>query len=72
MVPSVEFPENLPVSGRREEIAKLIEKHQVVVLAGETGRVRPLSYRKSAWVGARCQRHDWPHPATADCGAHRG
>jgi len=36
-VPSITFPENLPVSGRREEIAELINKHQVVILAGETG-----------------------------------
>lgn len=38
MVPGeIEFPENLPVSGKREEIARLIRDHQVVVLAGETG-----------------------------------
>jgi ATP-dependent helicase HrpA len=36
-VPAVEFPENLPVSERRDEIAKLIEDHQVIILAGETG-----------------------------------
>lgn len=33
---TITFPD-LPVSGKREEIAALIEKHQVVVLAGETG-----------------------------------
>lgn len=31
------YPEGLPVSQRREEILKLIEKHQIVVIAGETG-----------------------------------
>ncbi|GAB3100238.1 ATP-dependent RNA helicase HrpA [Pseudomaricurvus hydrocarbonicus] len=36
-VPTIEFPEELPVSGRREEIAKLIQENQVVILAGETG-----------------------------------
>lgn len=36
-VPRIEFPDSLPVSGRREEIAKLIEDNQVVILAGETG-----------------------------------
>ncbi len=35
--PTVAFPENLPISERRTEIAELIDKHQVVVLAGETG-----------------------------------
>jgi len=33
---TIVFPD-LPVSARREEIAELINKHQVVVLAGETG-----------------------------------
>lgn len=33
---SINYPE-LPVSGRREEIAKAISEHQVVVIAGETG-----------------------------------
>src|SRR5690606_8965684 len=33
----IDFPEQLPVSGKRDEIAKLISEHQVVVLAGETG-----------------------------------
>jgi ATP-dependent helicase HrpA len=33
----LEFPENLPVSARREEIARTILENQVVILAGETG-----------------------------------
>tara|TARA_B100000446_G_scaffold115715_1_gene107915 strand:- start:8929 stop:10014 length:1086 start_codon:yes stop_codon:yes gene_type:complete len=36
-VPSISFPENLPISARRDEIAKLIDGNQVVILAGETG-----------------------------------
>lgn len=36
-VPEVEFPDNLPVSERRDEIAEVISRNQVVVLAGETG-----------------------------------
>jgi ATP-dependent helicase HrpA len=31
------YPEDLPVSARRQEIADLIATHQVVVIAGETG-----------------------------------
>ena len=31
------FPSELPVTGRREEIAELIARHQVVVICGETG-----------------------------------
>jgi ATP-dependent helicase HrpA len=34
---NIEFPEQLPVSGKRDEIAALIRDNQVVVLAGETG-----------------------------------
>ncbi|MCP8899030.1 ATP-dependent RNA helicase HrpA [Gilvimarinus xylanilyticus] len=34
---TIEFPENLPVCGKRDDIAALIRDHQVVVLAGETG-----------------------------------
>ena len=33
----IEYPEQLPVSEHREEIAALIREHQVVILAGETG-----------------------------------
>jgi ATP-dependent helicase HrpA len=36
-VPEVTFPEELPVSGRRDEIARAIADNQVIVLAGETG-----------------------------------
>lgn len=34
---SIHFPEELPITQRREEIARAIEEHQVVILAGETG-----------------------------------
>ncbi|WP_426393710.1 ATP-dependent RNA helicase HrpA [Ralstonia sp. R-29] len=36
-VPPITFPEALPVSGRRDEIAEAIAKHQVVIVSGETG-----------------------------------
>lgn len=36
-IPAITFPDSLPVSGRRDDIAELIAKHQVVILAGETG-----------------------------------
>jgi ATP-dependent helicase HrpA len=36
-VPALRYPEELPVVGRREEIAAAIRSHQVVVVAGETG-----------------------------------
>ncbi|MDV7098746.1 ATP-dependent RNA helicase HrpA [Gordonia amicalis] len=36
-VPVLRFPDELPVSAAREEIADAIRDHQVVVVAGETG-----------------------------------
>ncbi|WP_338927036.1 ATP-dependent RNA helicase HrpA (plasmid) [Mycetohabitans endofungorum] len=36
-VPPVTFPQALPVSGRRDEIAAAIAHHQVVIVSGETG-----------------------------------
>jgi len=37
LVPRIEYPPELPVSERRDEVAELIERHQVIVLCGETG-----------------------------------
>ncbi|RZS80027.1 ATP-dependent helicase HrpA [Motilibacter rhizosphaerae] len=36
-VPAVAYPEDLPVSQRREDILAAIAEHQVVIVAGETG-----------------------------------
>jgi ATP-dependent helicase HrpA len=36
-VPPISFPEGLPVSARRDEIARAILAHQVVIVCGETG-----------------------------------
>jgi ATP-dependent helicase HrpA len=36
-VPPLVYPEDLPVSGRREEIRHAIEQHLVVIVCGETG-----------------------------------
>jgi len=37
VLPPVSYPEDLPVSARREEIARAIREHQVVIVSGETG-----------------------------------
>ena len=37
LIPDIEYPAELPVAERREEIARAIRDHQVVVIAGETG-----------------------------------
>ena len=36
-LPPILYPEELPVSGRREEIAAALRHHQVVIVSGETG-----------------------------------
>jgi len=37
LVPAVTYPEQLPVSQKKDEIAAAIRDHQVVIVAGETG-----------------------------------
>ena len=37
VLPAIAYPEDLPVSARRADIAEAIAGHQVVVVAGETG-----------------------------------
>src|SRR3546814_14289124 len=36
-LPPLHYPEDLPVSSRRADIAKAIPDHQVVIVCGETG-----------------------------------
>ena len=36
-LPALRFPESLPVSARRDEIAEAIRRHPVVIVCGETG-----------------------------------
>ncbi|HYD59260.1 MAG TPA: ATP-dependent RNA helicase HrpA [Noviherbaspirillum sp.] len=36
-LPPITFPEELPVSGRRKEIADALRAHQVIIVSGETG-----------------------------------
>ncbi len=35
--PTIKYPENLPVSQKKDDIYKAIRDHQVVIIAGETG-----------------------------------
>ncbi|MBX9715839.1 MAG: ATP-dependent RNA helicase HrpA [Burkholderiaceae bacterium] len=47
-IPPITFAETLPVSARRDEIAKAIESHQVVILCGETGSGKTTQLPKIA------------------------
>lgn len=37
LLPAISFPEDLPVSARRDQIAETIRDHQVTIVCGETG-----------------------------------
>lgn len=37
LIPDIDYPEQLPVSARRDDIMELLRDHQVVIIAGETG-----------------------------------
>ncbi|WP_390591232.1 ATP-dependent RNA helicase HrpA [Simiduia litorea] len=56
LVPEITFPEALPVSQRAGEIAELIGKHQVVILAGETGSGKTTQLPKICLSIGRGQR----------------
>lgn len=47
-VPPITFPESLPVSGKREEIARALQAHQVVIVCGETGSGKTTQLPKIA------------------------
>src|SRR5574337_700810 len=47
-VPPIEYPEALPVSARRNEIARAIAAHQVVIVCGETGSGKTTQLPKIA------------------------
>lgn len=36
-LPAITYPEELPVSAKRDDIARAIQNHQVIVVCGETG-----------------------------------
>jgi ATP-dependent helicase HrpA len=47
-VPAIRYPEDLPVSARRDDIAAALRDHQVVVVAGETGSGKTTQLPKIA------------------------
>ncbi|MHA7134386.1 ATP-dependent RNA helicase HrpA [Oerskovia turbata] len=48
VVPPITYPEQLPVSARREDIARAIAENQVVIVAGETGSGKTTQLPKIA------------------------
>jgi ATP-dependent helicase HrpA len=46
--PAITYPENLPVSQKKQEILEAVRDHQVVIVAGKPGG-KPPSCRKFVW-----------------------
>ena len=51
--PAIRLDESLPISARAEEIVELIRKHQVVVIAGETGSGKTTQLPKLCLAAGR-------------------
>ncbi|MBP8136215.1 MAG: hypothetical protein KAY10_07920, partial [Rhodoferax sp.] len=49
----IEFPESLPVSGKREDIMTALAAHQVVIVCGETGSGKTTQLPKIALAMGR-------------------
>ncbi|HEY6354708.1 MAG TPA: ATP-dependent RNA helicase HrpA, partial [Burkholderiaceae bacterium] len=47
-IPPIRYPESLPVSARRDEIARAIREHPVVIVCGETGSGKTTQLPKIA------------------------
>jgi len=47
-VPPITYPESLPVSGRRDDIARAIREHPVLIVCGETGSGKTTQLPKIA------------------------
>ncbi len=52
-LPPITFPESLPVSARRDEIAEAMRAHQVVIVCGETGSGKTTQLPKIALLLGR-------------------
>ena len=74
-LPQISYPEHLPVSQVRQEIADAIRDHQVVVLAGETGSGKTTQLPKILLELGRGQRgligHTQPRRIAARAVAER-
>ncbi|MFN7571274.1 MAG: ATP-dependent RNA helicase HrpA [Betaproteobacteria bacterium] len=72
---AIRFPEELPVSARRDEIARAIAAHQVVIVCGETGSGKTTQLPKICLAAGRGQRkrigHTQPRRIAASSIARR-
>ncbi|HQR74867.1 MAG TPA: ATP-dependent RNA helicase HrpA [Burkholderiaceae bacterium] len=74
-LPAITFPEELPVSARREDIARAIDAHQVVIVSGETGSGKTTQLPKICLTLGRGERgvigHTQPRRIAASSIARR-
>ena len=74
-LPPVSFPEELPVSGRRDEISAALQAHQVVIVSGETGSGKTTQLPKICLSIGRGERgligHTQPRRIAASSTAKR-
>jgi len=52
----IDFPDSLPVSGKRQEIMDALDQHQVIIVCGETGSGKTTQLPKIALAMGRGQR----------------
>jgi ATP-dependent helicase HrpA len=74
-LPPITFPEELPVSARRDEIARAIAAHPVVIVSGETGSGKTTQLPKICLMLGRGQQrligHTQPRRIAASSVARR-
>ncbi|WP_343733276.1 AAA family ATPase, partial [Duganella sp.] len=74
-LPPITFPEDLPVSGRRHEIAEALQHHQVIIVSGETGSGKTTQLPKICLALGRGQQgligHTQPRRIAASSTAKR-
>ena len=69
----IDFPENLPVSERREDIMAAMQAHQVIIVCGETGSGKTtqlpkmaLALGRGSWANGPKQWWSDPHLSSAN------
>jgi ATP-dependent helicase HrpA len=74
-LPAISYPEELPVSGRRDEIAAALSAHQVIIVSGETGSGKTTQLPKICLALGRGERgligHTQPRRIAASSTARR-
>ncbi|MDB5756320.1 MAG: hrpA [Massilia sp.] len=74
-LPPITFPEDLPVSGRRNDIAKALTENQVIIVSGETGSGKTTQLPKICLELGRGQKgligHTQPRRIAASSTAKR-